>query len=36
LRGGTSARIVGTAEMGALVSESVAELADMRHAYHAV
>src|SRR5437763_10835562 len=36
LRGGSAPRIVGTAEMGALVSESVAELADMRHAYHAV
>jgi 3-isopropylmalate dehydrogenase len=36
LRGGSASRIVGTAEMGALVSESVAELADMRHAYHAV
>jgi 3-isopropylmalate dehydrogenase len=36
LRGGRGSRIVGTAEMGALVSESVAELADMRHAYHAV
>ncbi|MCA1619401.1 MAG: 3-isopropylmalate dehydrogenase [Acidobacteria bacterium] len=28
--------IVGTGEMGTLVAESVAELADMRHAYHAV
>jgi hypothetical protein len=36
LRGGSSTRIVGTAEMGALVSDAVAELADMRHAYHAV
>ena len=36
LRGGSSPRIVGTAEMGALVSDAVAELADMRHAYHAV
>ena len=36
LRGGRGSRIVGTAEMGALVSDAVAELADMRHAYHAV
>lgn len=28
--------IVGTGEMGTLVAEAVAELADMRHAYHAV
>jgi 3-isopropylmalate dehydrogenase len=28
--------IVGTEEMGTLVAETVAELADMRHAYHAV
>jgi cytosine/adenosine deaminase-related metal-dependent hydrolase len=28
--------IVGTEEMGTLVAEAVAELADMRHAYHAV
>jgi 3-isopropylmalate dehydrogenase len=28
--------IVGTAEMGRLVAEAIAELADMRHAYHAV
>ena len=37
LRGGAAgSRTVGTAEMGALVSDAVAELADMRHAYHAV
>jgi len=36
LRGGKGRCIVGTAEMGALVSDAVAELADMRHAYHAV
>ncbi|HEX3559296.1 MAG TPA: 3-isopropylmalate dehydrogenase [Pyrinomonadaceae bacterium] len=36
LRGGTGQRIVGTSEMGALVVDAVAELADMRHAYHAV
>lgn len=36
LRGDSSPLIVGTAEMGALVSDAVAELADMRHAYHAV
>jgi 3-isopropylmalate dehydrogenase len=36
LRGGTSTRIVGTSEMGTLVADAVAELADMRHAYHAV
>jgi 3-isopropylmalate dehydrogenase len=28
--------IVGTSEMGTLVAETVAELADIRHAYHAV
>ena len=36
LRGGAGSRTIGTAEMGALVSDAVAELADMRHAYHAV
>jgi 3-isopropylmalate dehydrogenase len=36
LQGGPGKLIVGTAEMGALVSDAVAELADMRHAYHAV
>ena len=33
---GTRGQIVGTTEMGQLVTESVAEFADMRHAYHAV
>jgi 3-isopropylmalate dehydrogenase len=33
---GTSGRLVGTAEMGQLVTEAVVEIADMRHAYHAV
>ena len=33
---GTHGRIVGTTEMGQLVTEAVAEFADMRHAYHAV
>jgi 3-isopropylmalate dehydrogenase len=33
---GQSKYIATTAEMGALVSESIAEVADMRHAYHAV
>ncbi len=34
--GGTSGHLIGTAEMGQLVAEAVAEIADMRHAYHAV
>jgi 3-isopropylmalate dehydrogenase len=33
---GQSKYIATTTEMGALVSESIAEVADMRHAYHAV
>ena len=31
-----SDRVVGTSEMGELVSESLAAIGDMRHAYHAV
>ncbi len=33
---GQSKYIASTTEMGALVAESIAEVADMRHAYHAV
>jgi 3-isopropylmalate dehydrogenase len=33
---GTSGHLISTAEMGQLVSEAVFEIADMRHAYHAV
>jgi 3-isopropylmalate dehydrogenase len=33
---GQSKYVTTTAEMGALVAESIAEAADMRHAYHAV
>jgi len=33
---GTSGHLISTAEMGQLVAEAVAEVADMRHAYHAV
>ena len=33
---GTGGHLIGTAEMGQLVAEAVAEIADMRHAYHAV
>jgi 3-isopropylmalate dehydrogenase len=33
---GTSGHLIGTAEMGQLVTEAVAEIADARHAYHAV
>jgi 3-isopropylmalate dehydrogenase len=33
---GTVGHLIGTAEMGQLVAEAVVELADMRHAYHAV
>jgi 3-isopropylmalate dehydrogenase len=33
---GTSDHLIGTAEMGKLVAEAVVEIADMRHAYHAV
>jgi 3-isopropylmalate dehydrogenase len=32
----TGGRVIGTAEMGELVTEAIAEVADMRHAYHAV
>jgi 3-isopropylmalate dehydrogenase len=33
---GQSKHVIATTEMGALVAESIAEVADMRHAYHAV
>jgi 3-isopropylmalate dehydrogenase len=33
---GQSSLVATTTEMGALVAESIAEVADMRHAYHAV
>jgi 3-isopropylmalate dehydrogenase len=33
---GTNGHLIGTAEMGQLVAEAVVEIADMRHAYHAV
>jgi 3-isopropylmalate dehydrogenase len=33
---GTSGQLIGTAEMGQLVAEAVVEIANMRHAYHAV
>ena len=33
---GTGGHLVSTTEMGQLVAEAVAEVADMRHAYHAV
>lgn len=33
---GTGGHLISTAEMGQLVAEAVVELADMRHAYHAV
>jgi 3-isopropylmalate dehydrogenase len=36
LRGARGRYTTGTSDMGALVAERVAELADMRHAYHAV
>jgi 3-isopropylmalate dehydrogenase len=36
IQGSTGKYIVGTEEMGTLVAEALAELADMRHAYHAV
>src|SRR5947209_7437347 len=36
LRGARGKYRIGTSEMGLLVAERVAELADMRHAYHAV
>lgn len=36
IQGRSGKYIVGTEEMGTLVAEAFAELADMRHAYHAV
>jgi 3-isopropylmalate dehydrogenase len=36
IAGGTTGHIATTAEIGELVSEAVAEIVDMRHAYHAV
>ena len=36
IAGGASRRVVGTSEMGKLVTDAIAEVADMRHAYHAV
>ena len=33
---GIKSKVVSTAEMGQLVADAVAEVADMRHAYHAV
>jgi 3-isopropylmalate dehydrogenase len=33
---GKSGRVVSTSEMGALVAEAVAQMADARYAYHAV
>jgi 3-isopropylmalate dehydrogenase len=36
LRGAQGRYTIGTSEMGALVADRVAELADIRHAYHAV
>jgi 3-isopropylmalate dehydrogenase len=36
IQGRSGKYIVGTEEMGTLVAEALAELADMRHAYHAV
>jgi 3-isopropylmalate dehydrogenase len=36
IQGRAGKYIVGTEEMGTLVTEALAELADMRHAYHAV
>ena len=36
IQGQSGKYIVGTEEMGTLVTEALAELADMRHAYHAV
>jgi 3-isopropylmalate dehydrogenase len=33
---GTGGYVVTTSEIGELVCEAVAEIADMRHAYHAV
>ena len=36
IQGRSGKYIVGTEEMGTLVAEALAEIADMRHAYHAV
>jgi 3-isopropylmalate dehydrogenase len=36
IQGQSGKYIVGTEEMGTLVAEALAEIADMRHAYHAV
>ena len=36
LRRGASKFVAGTSEMGALVCEAITQIADMRHAYHAV
>ncbi len=36
IAGGTAGCVASTAEIGKLVSEAVAEVVDMRHAYHAV
>lgn len=33
---GSSGHLIGTAEMGQRVTEAIVEMADMRHAYHAV
>jgi 3-isopropylmalate dehydrogenase len=33
---GSSGHLIGTVEMGNLIAEAVVEIADMRHAYHAV
>jgi 3-isopropylmalate dehydrogenase len=33
---GTHGHLIGTAEMGQLIAEAIVEIADMRHAYHAV
>jgi hypothetical protein len=33
---GTGGYVVTTSEFGELISQAVAEIADMRHAYHAV
>ena len=33
---GASDRVVSTSEMGEIVREAIAAVADMRHAYHAV
>ena len=36
IAGGAAEQVVSTSEMGQLVSEAIAEVADRRHAYHAV